>query len=197
MLGLIQKDIYQMLKYQRVLMLIVIAFAATCAWNLDNAFFMVYPSVISAMSVVTLQSYDERSGFTCYSRVMPISIKTIVGEKYLCGAGLILLVCLIEAASFLVLHHSMVDTIQAIGFIFAVGLLSLSLFVPFAFAFGVERGRIAYTVALGVFCALAFLIKDRFLRIPMVTLGSAILICILLTVVSYVISVIAYGRRAL
>lgn len=97
MLGLIQKDIYQMLKYQRVLMLIVIAFAATCAWNLDNAFFMVYPSVISAMSVVTLQSYDERSGFTCYSRVMPISIKTIVGEKYICGAGLILLVCLIEA----------------------------------------------------------------------------------------------------
>ena len=197
MLGLIQKDIYQMIKYQRVLILIVVAFAATCAWNLDNAFFMVYPSVITAMNVVALQSYDERSGFTCYSRVMPISIKTIVGEKYLCGAILIFLVCLIEAASFLVLHHSMVDTLQAVGFILAVGLVSLSLFVPFAFALGVERGRIAYTVALGVFCALAFLIRDRFLSIPVVTLGVALLICILCTVVSYVISVIAYGRRAL
>ena len=31
MLGLIQKDIYQMLKYQRVLLLIVIIFAAVSA----------------------------------------------------------------------------------------------------------------------------------------------------------------------
>lgn len=87
MLGLIQKDIYQMLKYQRVLLLIVIVFAAVSAKNIDNAFFSIYPAVIAGLSMVTLQSYDEQSGFACYSMVMPVSKKTIVGEKYLYGIG--------------------------------------------------------------------------------------------------------------
>lgn len=81
MLGLIQKDIYQMLKYQRVLMLIVVIFAIASAKNQDNAFFLVYPSVIAGLSTVTMQSYDEQGGFSSYSAVMPVSRQTVVGAN--------------------------------------------------------------------------------------------------------------------
>lgn len=196
MLGLIQKDIYQMLKYQRVLLLIVVIFAAAAAKNTDNAFFTVYPAVIAGLSMVTLQSYDEQSGFSCYSSVMPISKKTIVGEKYLCGAGLILLVALVEAISYLIFQNPITEALRGICFIAAVGLLSLGLFLPFVFWLGPERGRTAYVVAMGVYCALTFLIKDRLQNVPVITLGGAVGIGVVLTAVSFAVSVLAYDRRS-
>lgn len=196
MLGLFRKDFYQMIKYQRVLMLIVVIFAAASAKNVDNAFFTVYPAVIAGLSMVTLQSYDERGGFTCYSTVMPLSKKVIVGEKYLFGAGMILLVAVMEAISFLIFHNSVLDAVRSICFITAAGLLCLSLFLPFIFALGVERGRTAYLVAMGTFCALTLLIRDQLTLFPTVTLWAALLLGAMLTALSYVISVVAYGKRS-
>ena len=196
MLGLLQKDIYQIIKYQRILLLIVVIFAAAAAKNTDNAFFTVYPAVIAGLSMVSLQSYDEQSGFSCYSSVMPISKKTIVGEKYLCGAGLILLVALVEAISYLIFQNFITEALRGICFIAAVGLLSLGLFLPFIFAYGVERGRTAYVVAMGVYCALTFLIKDRLQNVPIITLGGAVGIGVVLTAVSFAVSVLAYDRRS-
>ena len=196
MLGLIQKDIYQMLKYQRVLLLIVIVFAAVSAQNIDNAFFSIYPAVIAGLSMVTLQSYDEQSGFACYSMVMPVSKKTIVGEKYLYGIGMILLVSLVEAVSFLFFQFPILEALRGICFIIAVGLICLSVFLPFIFAYGVERGRTAYVVAMGVYCALTFLIKDRLQNVPIITLGGAVGIGVVLTAVSFAVSVLAYDRRS-
>ena len=195
MLGLIQKDIYQMLKYQRVLLLIVVIFAAAAAKNTDNAFFTVYPAVIAGLSMVSLQSYDEQSGFSCYSMVMPVSKKTIVGEKYLYGAGLILLVALVEAISYLIFQNSITEALRGICFIAAVGLLSLGLFLPFVFWLGPERGRTAYVVAMAVFCSVTLLLKNRMPKIPTVTLGGSVVIAAVLTVVSFGISVVLYKRR--
>lgn len=196
MLGLFRKDFYQMVKYQRVLMLIVVIFAAASAKNVDNAFFTVYPAVIAGLSMVTLQSYDEQGGFSCYSSVMPISQKVIVGEKYLYGAGMILLVAVIEAISFLIFQNSVLDAVRSICFIASAGLLCLSLFLPFIFALGVERGRTAYLIAMGTFCALTLLIRDQLTSVPTITLWAALILGAVLTVISYAISVVAYGKRS-
>lgn len=196
MLGLFRKDFYQMLKYQRVLMLIVVIFAAASAKNVNNAFFTVYPAVIAGLSMVTLQSYDEQGGFSCYSSVMPISQKVIVGEKYLYGAGMILLVAVIEAISFLIFQNSVLDAVRSICFIASAGLLCLSLFLPFIFALGVERGRTAYLIAMGTFCALTLLIRDQLTSVPTITLWAALILGAVLTVISYAISVVAYGKRS-
>ena len=196
MLGLFRKDFYQMVKYQRVLMLIVVIFAAASAKNVDNAFFTVYPAVIAGLSMVTLQSYDEQGGFSCYSSVMPISQKVIVGEKYLYGAGMILLVAVIEAISFLIFQNSVLDAVRSICFIASAGLLCLSLFLPFIFALGVERGRTAYLIAMGTFCALTLLIRDQLTNVPTITLWAALILGAVLTAISYAISVVAYGKRS-
>lgn len=196
MLGLFRKDFYQMLKYQRVLMLIVVIFAAASAKNVNNAFFTVYPAVIAGLSMVTLQSYDEQGGFSCYSSVMPISQKVIVGEKYLFGTGMILLVAVIEAISFLIFQNSVLDAVRSICFIASAGLLFLSLFLPFIFALGVERGRTAYLIAMGTFCALTLLIRDQLTNVPTITLWAALILGAVLTAISYAVSVVAYGKRS-
>lgn len=197
MLGLIQKDIYQMLKYQRVLMLIVVIFAIASAKNQDNAFFLVYPSVIAGLSTVTLQSYDEQGGFSCYSAVMPVSRNTVVGAKYLYGIALVVMVTLLEAVSYLVFRNSVLDAVRNVGFTAAAGLICVSLFLPFIFWLGVERGRTAYVVAMGVFCALTLLLKEQLYNIPTVTIGVALALCLILVAVSYGLSVAGYSRREL
>ena len=197
MLGLIQKDIYQMLKYQRVLMLIVVIFAIASAKNQDNAFFLVYPSVIAGLSTVTMQSYDEQGGFSSYSAVMPVSRKTVVGEKYLYGIAMVVLMALLEAVSYLVFQNSISDAVRNVGFTTVAGLLCISVFLPFIFWLGVERGRTAYVVAIGVFCALTLLLKEQLTTIPSVTIGVALALCLVLAAVSYGLSVAGYSRREL
>lgn len=195
MLGLIQKDIYQMLKYQRVLMLIVVIFAIASAKNQDNAFFLVYPSVIAGLSTVTLQSYDEQGGFSSYSAVMPVSRNTVVGAKYLYGIAMVVLVALLEAVSFLAFQNTVTEAARNVGFTTVSGLICVSVFLPFIFWLGAERGRTAYVIAMGVFCALTLLLKEQLPRIPSLTIGAAVVISLMLTAASYWVSVVGYTRR--
>ena len=195
MLGLLQKDIYQMIKYQRVLMLIVVIFAIAAAVNQDNAFFTVYPAVIAGLSTVTLQSYDENGGFTCFSAVMPVSKKAVVGAKYIYGGFMVVVVVLLEAVSYLVFQNSVLETARNIGFTAVAGLICVSVFLPFVFWLGAERGRTAYVVAMGVFCALTLLLKEQLPKIPNVTIGAALVISVLLAAASYWLSVAGYTRR--
>ena len=195
MLGLIQKDIYQMLKYQRVLMLIVAIFAIASAKNQDNAFFLVYPSVIAGLSTVTLQSYDEQGGFSSYSAVMPVSRNTVVGAKYLYGIAMVVLVALLEAVSFLAFQNTVTEAARNVGFTTVSGLICVSVFLPFIFWLGAERGRTAYVIAMGVFCALTLLLKEQLPRIPSLTIGAAVVISLMLTAASYWVSVVGYTRR--
>lgn len=195
MLGLIQKDIYQMIKYQRVLMLIVVFFAIASAKNIGNAFFMVYPAVIAGLSTVTLQSYDEQGGFHCFSAVMPVSRKAVVGAKYIYGTTVVLLVAVLETASYLIFGNSAQEAVWNVCFSSTAGLLCISIFLPFVFWLGAERGRTAYVVAIGGFCAVTLLLREQLTSVPTITVGAALVLSLALTAVSYVVSVIGYNKR--
>ena len=194
MRGLLQKDIYQMIKYQRVLMLVVVIFAIAAAVNQENAFFTVYPAVIAGLSTVTLQSYDEQGGFTCFSAVMPVSRKAVVGAKYIYGVAVVFLV-LLEAVSYLAFQNPVPETARNVGFTAVSGLICVSIFLPFVFWLGAERGRTAYVIAMGVFCALTLLLKEQMSKIPSVTIGVAVVISLILAAASYGLSVVGYTRR--
>ena len=195
MRGLLQKDIYQMIKYQRVLMLIVVIFAIAAAVNQGNAYFTVYPAVIAGLSTVTLQSYDEQGGFPCFSAVMPVSRKAVVGAKYIYGVAVVFLVVLLETVSYLAFQNPVPETARNVGFTAISGLICVSIFLPFVFWLGAERGRTAYVIAMGVFCALTLLLKEQMSKIPSVTIGAALVISLILTAVSYWVSVVGYTRR--
>ena len=195
MLGLIQKDIYQMIKYQRVLMLIVVIFAIASAKDIGNAFFTVYPAVIAGLSTVTLQSYDEQGGFHCFSATMPVSKKAVVGAKYLYGIAVVLMASVLETASYLIFGNSVLDAARNACFTSTSGLVCISIFLPFVFWLGAERGRTAYVVAMGVFCALTLLLREQLSGITGVTLGAALVASLILSAVSYGVSVIGYTKR--
>ena len=141
--------------------------------------------------------YDEQGGFSSYSAVMPVSRKTVVGAKYLYGIAMVVLMALLEAVSYLVFQNSISDTVRNVGFTTVAGLLCISVFLPFIFWLGVERGRTAYVVAMGVFCALTLLLKEQLTTIPSVTIGVALALCLVLAAVSYGLSVAGYSRREL
>ena len=108
-----------------------------------------------------------------------------------------MLMALLEAVSYLVFQNSISDTVRNVGFTTVAGLLCISVFLPFIFWLGVERGRTAYVVAMGVFCALTLLLKEQLTTIPSVTIGVALALCLVLAAVSYGLSVAGYSRREL
>ena len=121
----------------------------------------------------------------------------MVGAKYLYGIAMVVLMALLEAVSYLVFQNSISDTVRNVGFTTVAGLLCISVFLPFIFWLGVERGRTAYVVAMGVFCALTLLLKEQLTTIPSVTIGVALALCLVLAAVSYGLSVAGYSRREL
>ena len=157
MKGLLLKDWYMITGYCRSYFLIAAVFAVCSAFNDENAFLMFYPCILFGMIPVTLLSYDERSGWTHYSAAMPFTKKQIVTSKYLIGlimqTAAILLVSIIQG-----IKNGIAGNFTVGGFFSTMVLmlitafLSVSLTLPLVFKFGVEKGRIAYYIVIGVLC---------------------------------------------
>ena len=126
---------------------------------------------------------------------MPVSRKAVVGAKYIYGVAVVFLVVLLETVSYLAFQNPVPETARNVGFTAISGLICVSIFLPFVFWLGAERGRTAYVIAMGVFCALTLLLKEQMSKIPSVTIGAALVISLILTAVSYWVSVVGYTRR--
>lgn len=158
MKGLLLKDWYMAKKYCRSYLLIAVVFIAASFFGRENMFFVFYPCLLCGMIPVTLLAYDERSHWLEYSGTLPYSKAQLVSGKYLLGliAQFVMLIVTgiaqairmrlsggFDAGSFFLL----------MGSIFAMSALASSISMPFMFKLGVEKGRIAYYVMIGVVCA--------------------------------------------
>ena len=158
MKGLFLKDLYMIWKYCRMLLLLVVCFTIGGAAVGSNMqlFFILYPVIVGAILPVTLISYDERFHWDRTCGTLPLKRSTIVTEKYLLtlclACGLILLSLAVQAAVLLP-RGRLADFLSLIPMELAVGLLTPSLMLPVIFRLGVEKGRLAYFVAVGVVVA--------------------------------------------
>ena len=165
MKGLIIKDLYQMAKYCRSYLIILLVFLTASTMNTSQWFFLFYPCLLCGMIPVTLLAYDERSHWNQYALTLPVSRKEIVTGKYLIGIGTILVTLLIsmaisalgmvKAGSFSVKH-----LMSLAGTIFMAAALTSSITLPFMFKLGVEKGRVIYYVVIGAMTALVFLLSN-------------------------------------
>ncbi len=148
---LMLKDFYNIKHNIKQLMILVLIFAVTILPSGPEGF-MVSISVICATLITTTFSFDERSNWSKYALIMPVSRKNYVKSKYcmsliLGGAGLALgIVCGIiggmvtkNPVSLLLMLVCILVSIIAILFINAF-------MIPQIIKFGTEKARITFLI---------------------------------------------------
>lgn len=155
MKGLLLKDWYMTVKYCRAYLFLAVVFCALSFMNPENLFLVFYPGLLCGMLPVNLLSYDERSKWLQYSETMPYTRAQIVSGKYLIGLFAQLAILLIMGTVHAI--RMGIDGIFYPGEFLSMmmGLLMLSLIassisLPFMFKMGVEKGRLAYLIMVGV-----------------------------------------------
>lgn len=157
MKGLLRKDLYMMGKYCRSYLLLVIVFLCVSVFSSDNLFFVFYPSLFSGMIPVSLLAYDERSRWMQYSGTLPYTKGQLVSGKYIIGL-MTQIAVLIATGIAQAIRMKMNGTFQWDTFaalmlvIFSMAAVISSISLPFMFKLGVEKGRVAYYVMIGIAC---------------------------------------------
>lgn len=208
MKGLILKDLYMAVKYCRAYALIAIVFLGVSVVNGDNMFFLFYPCLLCGMIPVNLLAYDERSKWLLYSAALPYSKTQLVTAKYLIGLMAQLVVLFATGVTQAVRMHldgsmDLAGLVLLLSTVLLLSALASSIAMPFMFRWGVEKGRIAYYVMIGIVCASSFLAEDLLQGIaagsetvggvtPLFCLGAAALYAL-----SWYLSVKGYEKRQL
>ncbi len=158
MKGLLLKDWYLTVKYARFLLFFIFFYGVAGVFFTEAAVFSLLPVMLVALLPQTLYSYDEREKWTEYVQALPVSRAMYVTEKYLFGA------CCFAAYLALLAVLNLAAGTEDYGALFAmqfsVGVFVPALLLPFAFRFGVEKGRMAYLIVIAAFFAAAMVLMN-------------------------------------
>jgi len=146
MKGLIYKDLANLRKYIRQLLIIFGLFAVLFGIMQGNTFFVsAYGLMVSMMIVLSSVSYDERAHWDGYALTLPLEVKTLVGSKYLLGllaaaAGAVFAL-LLGGVGTLFFPASFGESALATGVCFCVALIMIAVLLPLIYKFGTEKSR--------------------------------------------------------
>ena len=206
MKGLLLKDWYMMKKYCRSYLLIAVVFIAVSLVGDNNLFFVFYPCLLCGMIPVNLLAYDERSHWDVYCGTLPVTRDMVVSAKYIVGLGLQAVVFLLSALGQAVRiglqgRFDWESYLVLMSLMAMLSLFSSSITLPFMFKLGVEKGRMAYYVMIGLVCAAIAAASVFFkgqlqneirFKLPLV---AVTLICIGLYALSWYLSIVFYRKR--
>lgn len=206
MKGLLLKDWYMMRKYCRSYLLIAIVFIAVSFFGTVNLFFAFYPCLLCGMIPVNLLGYDERSRWMQYSGTMPYTKTQIVSGKYLIGLFAQLAMLVVTGAAHAVKmiisdNFILKDFTVLILLMLIVSTLASSVSLPFIFKLGVEKGRTAFYVMIGLVCGAGVLassiLKGELVAEiqPNIVLVLAAIVGIGVYILSWYMSVVFFKKR--
>ena len=208
MKGLLLKDLYMTVKYFRNYLFILLMFLGLSFTGGDNLFLVFYPGLLGAMIPVNLLAYDERSHWDIYALTLPVSRDTVVSAKYLIGlmiqGTVYLLTGAVQALRMTVSGSFHLESyLVLMSLLWMVFLIGGSITLPFMFKMGVEKGRMAYYVMIGLICGAAAISGKAFgeglqAAIPF---GSGLILgCVLAAAIyagSWYLSILFYRKREL
>lgn len=169
MKSLILKDLYNIGHNSKSMLFILLFFAVVFLPSSGIPGYIYTCAILSSMMIVTTFSFDERSNWTPYALVMPISRKDLVASKYIAlflfsAAGV--LFGLIVGITGNAIHESLgilpetlsemplfMAALTALAFSTASG--SISIFLTLKF--GTEKGRILVFVSLFIPVAICYI----------------------------------------
>lgn len=197
MTGLILKDVYTILKQAKLFL-----FVAVVMLLVQNDFMLSYVICYAAMLPITALGYDERAKWSTLADMLPYTLAELVGSKYIIGYLSIGAAALIAAASkffYILIGKSFFSQDYWIIFflIICVALIIQAVTLPLMFWLGVERGRLLFIIFV---VAAAFLSATTILDnlytarqiSPSLLLSLALAVIVILQLISYGISKVAY-----
>ena len=208
MKGLLLKDWYMMKKYCRYYLFVSIGFIILSMISSGNMFFVFYPCLLCGMIPVNLLGYDERSRFTEYVGTLPYTKTQIVSAKYLIGLftqiAMLIVICAAQGVKMGIEGtFVMKEFLVLMMLLLVMASVASSLTLPFIFKYGVEKGRGAYYVMIGVVCAGSIIATTIFkeglqneIQLNAV-LPIACIVGVAIYVVSWCLSIMFYKKREL
>ena len=208
MKGLLLKDWYMMKMYCKSYHFIAVCFVALSLVSNGNMFFVFYPCLLCGMIPVNLLGYDERSRWMQYSGTMPYTKAQIVSGKYLIGLlaqlTILLVMGVAQAVKMVIADDFVLGEFAVLMLLMLiVSTLTSSIPLPFVFKLGVEKGRTAYYVMIGVICGGAA-ISGKFFGESLqatISFNTALIIgCVVAAAVfalSWYLSILFYRKREL
>lgn len=208
MRGLLLKDWYMMKKYCRYYLFVSIGFIVLSMMSSGNMFFVFYPCLLCGMIPVNLLGYDERSRWTEYVGALPYTKTQIVSAKYLIGLftqiAMLIVICIAQGVKMSIEGNFILKEFFVLMMLLLImASVSSSLTLPFVFKYGVEKGRGAYYVMIGVVCAGSIISTSIFkeslqsqIQLNAI-LPVACIVGIGIYVLSWYLSVIFYKKREL
>lgn len=168
MKGLLLKDLYTLGNYKRIyIIMLAVAIGGNIILKGSNGFYVVFPIIYCALTVISIFSYDETARWDRYALALPVTPFKIVLSRYI-TALLILLASLLLCIPLGIASASLFGASDAIPTLLASGcvaaaftFLALSVTFPACYKFGAEKGRyiMAFTL-LALF--LVFVLVIRF-----------------------------------
>lgn len=205
MKGLLLKDYYLTKKYCRAFLLLLLVFLGiSIVGGKENAFFLMYPSIIISMLPMTLYSYDERERWCVYSQTFPVSKTEYVSAKYIFGfianSIVYIITAVIEAVKTVRSGSFAADEYFAVmACTFSVGMLAAAILLPCIFKCGSEKGRYVYYILIVAACTSSVILTNmkNFISDTGMTIGSAALCiaAVILWCISWKLSVVFYNKR--
>lgn len=206
MKGLLIKDLYLAAKNCRLSLIIAALFGLVALFAPDSTFFLFYPCMIAGMIPVTLLGYDERSRWIEYSGTLPYTKTQLVSVKYLIGLicqGAMMLLILV---GYLIKNSvtgtfSIQEFLSILWILITVSLLATAISLPFIFKLGIEKGRVAYYISLGIVAVLCIFgsslvsVEVPSGEIPGGILPVACLAALVIYALSWYASVVFYKKR--
>lgn len=149
MKGLILKDLLNLRKQARIILMFVGFYFVLGVVNQNGDSFGGVVALLFAMLAVTALAYDERAGWDKYALTMPVSRRDLVVSKYLLGLLLSFVGFLLNLVFRLAFASAaFMDGLLVSLALFGVGVFFLALMLPINFKWGVEKGRILMMIVL-------------------------------------------------
>ena len=206
MKGLLLKDWYMMKKYCRYYLFVSIGFIILSMMSSGNMFFIFYPCLLAGMIPVNLLGYDERSRWTEYVGTLPYTKTQIVSAKYLIGLFtqivLLIVIGITQGVKMSIEGNFILKEFLVLTMLLLImASVASSLTLPFIFKYGVEKGRGAYYVMIGVVCAGSIISTSIFkeglqsqIQLNAV-LPIACIVGVAIYMVSWCLSIMFYKKR--
>lgn len=181
MKGLIIKDLFTVANFRKQYGIILLFMAVWSFFSKSFSFLAMYTILLGGMMVLSIMSMDETVHFNRYALTMPISVRTLIKEKYvmtcICIAAGSLLALVIEGIAMLTPWNEGMEECIVLAATSTFFLLAYTVTLPFIFKFGVEKARYIYMVVMLIMAAVIvggiYLIKDTpvmiFERVPKVS----------------------------
>lgn len=155
MKALLYKDFCVLKKVTRLYLVIVVLYFALAVVSGDASLLAGVLMMVSAMLPLTALASDEQGNFGRFGQVLPVSLRAMVGEKYLLGlismaAGACVTLTLLLAT--VLFKQNALTTELVLTQLVTVGVLVLgcavllAVMLPFCFWMGVEKARILVIV---------------------------------------------------